>query len=223
LRISDTIAGDLVDIGGVGLDPQQVGAALGQRGDAVLDHPGPAGAVLEGEQAVGHAHGLFELAVAIQRQLARQDRVVGGDGLGLQPLDVVAGQVARLLADRHLLGQARAQAVGAGDDHALVDAQFLEGQAAGAQLLDEVLARHGDLAVLVAALLGVGDLVLDLQAAGAGLDHLLGQQVGGVLVAEAGVDVGDDRHDVGLEAVDGLDRRRLGRLVAGVAGGASGP
>ena len=92
--------------------------------------------------------------------------------------------------------------VGAGDDDAVVDAQLQEGVAAGADLREEVLVRHGDLAVLVAALLFVGDLVLDLQRAGAGLDHLLGQQVGRLGIAEAGVDVGDDRHDVGLVVVD---------------------
>ena len=45
-----------------------------------------------------------------------------------------------------------------------VDAQLEEGVAAGADLGEEVLVRHRDLAVLVAALLLVGDLVLDLQA-----------------------------------------------------------
>jgi hypothetical protein len=65
----------------------------------------------------------------------------------------------------------------------------------------------------------VGDLVLDLDAAGAGLDHLLGQQVGRLGVAEAGVDVGDDRHHVRLEAVDDVDQLLLLRLVAGLPGG----
>ena len=101
-----------------------------------------------------------------------------------------------------LLGQAGAQAVGAGDDDAVVHAQFQEGVADGAHLGQEVLVRHGDLAVLVAALLLVGDLVFDLDGAGARLDHLLGQQIGRFGVAEAGVDVGDDRHDVGDVVVD---------------------
>ena len=94
-----------------------------------------------------------------------------------------------------------------------------EGVAHGVDLRDEVLVRNGDLAVLVAALLLVRDLVLDLHGAGARLDHLLGQQVGGLGVAEAGVDVGDDRHDVGLVVVDLRLDELLGRLVAGGAGG----
>ena len=105
-----------------------------------------------------------------------------------------------------LLGQAGAERVGARDDDAVVDAQLEEGVAAGADLREEVLVRDGDLAVLVAALLLVGDLVLDLERAGAGLDHLLGEQVGRLGVAEAGIDVGDDRHDVGLVIVDRMLR-----------------
>jgi hypothetical protein len=65
---------------------------------------------------------------------------------------------------------------------------------------------HGHFAVLVAALLLVGHLVFDLDAAGARFDELLGQQVGRFGIAETGVDVGDDGHDVGDVAVDlGLD------------------
>ncbi|MCY1440582.1 hypothetical protein D9M71_568650 [compost metagenome] len=79
--------------------------------------------------------------------------------------------------------------------------------------------RNSNLAVLVTALLLVGHLVLDLDAAGTGFDHLLGQQVGGFRVAEAGVDVGDDRYHVGFIAVDlSLDFVLLG-LVAGSTGG----
>ena len=106
------------------------------------------------------------------------------------------------LDDGDLLGQAGAQRVGAGDDDAVIDAQFEEGVAAGADLGEEVLVRNGDLAVLVAALLFVGHLVLDLEGAGAGLDHLLGEQIGRFGIAETGVDVGDDRHDMGLVVVD---------------------
>ncbi len=69
--------------------------------------------------------------------------------------------------------------------------------------------RHGDFAVLVAALLFVGHLVFDLQRAGARLDHFLGEQIGRLGIAEARIDVGDDRHDMGLKIVD----RRQQRLV----------
>jgi hypothetical protein len=118
-----------------------------------------------------------------------------------------------------LLGEAGAERVGAGDDDAIIDAQFEEGVAAGADLREEVLMRHGDLAVLVAALLFVRNLVFDLEGAGARLDHLLGEQIGRLGIAETGVDVGDDRNDVGFVIVDrvldllGLDR------VAGFARG----
>ena len=111
-------------------------------------------------------------------------------------------QVARLVGDGDLLRQVGAQGVGAGDDDAVVDAELEEGVAHRVDLGEEVLVRHRDLAVLVTALLRVGDLVLDLDRAGARLDHLLGQQVGRLVVAETGVDVGDDRHDVGLEVLD---------------------
>ena len=62
--------------------------------------------------------------------------------------------------------------------------------------------RHGDLAVLVAALLLVRHLVFDLQRAGARLDHLLGEQVGRLGIAEPCVDVGDDRNHVSFVVVD---------------------
>src|SRR5690606_24499282 len=84
---------------------------------------------------------------------------------------------------------------------------------------EEVGVRNGHFTVLVAALLLVGNLVLDLDAASACFDHALGQQVGGFRVAETGVDVGDDRYDVGLVVVDlVLDFSRLG-VVASFASG----
>ena len=52
--------------------------------------------------------------------------------------------------------------------------------------------RHSHLAVLVAALLLVGDLIFDLQRARTRLDHLLCEQIGRLGIAKAGVDVGDD-------------------------------
>ena len=133
------------------------------------------------------------------------DRVGVADRFGLEPFDIARGQIAGVLADRDLLGQAGAKAVGAGDDDAIVHAQLLKRQTAGAQLFDEILARHGDLAVLVAALLGVRDLVFDLQRAGAGLDQFLGQQISGVFVAKARIDIGDDRNHMGFEIVQLFD------------------
>ncbi len=77
--------------------------------------------------------------------------------------------------------------------------------------------RNGYFAVLVTALLLVGNLVFDLDAAGTSFDHLLGQQVGRFGVTETSVDVGDDRHYVSFVVVDlGLDFSSLG-LVASFA------
>ncbi len=131
----------------------------------------------------------------------------------------MVADIASGLGDGDLLGQASAQAVGAGNDDAVFHAHFQEGVTDSADLGDEILVRHGHLAVLVAALLFVGNLVLDLQGAGAGLDHFLGQQIGGFRVAETGIDVGDDRHHVRLEIVD-LVLDRLG--LHGISGGAGG-
>src|SRR3979490_2602906 len=44
------------------------------------------------------------------------------------------------------------------------------------------------------------------------LDHLLREQIGCFRIAEAGVDVGDHGHDVGLEGVDLFDQRLFLRL-----------
>ena len=90
--------------------------------------------------------------------------------------------------------------------------------AAGADLLEEVLVRHGDLAVLVAALLFVRNLIFDLERAGAGFDHLLGEQVGGFRIPKAGVYIGDDRHDVGFVIVDGVFETLGFDGVTGLAG-----
>ncbi len=118
------------------------------------------------------------------------------------------------MSDSELLRETRAERVSAGDDDAVVDPEFEERIAHRGELRNEVLVGNGDFAVLVTALLLVRDLVFDLDGAGACLDHLLGQQVGGLGVTEARIDVGDDRHHVGLVVVD-LGLNELGRgLVA---------
>src|SRR3546814_2049496 len=98
---------------------------------------------------------------------------------------ILVAQVAGFLRHGDLLGKAGTEAIGARHDDAVLDPQFHEGVAAGADLRDEILVRHGDLAVLVTALLFVGDLVFDLERAGAGLDHLLGEQIGRLGIAES--------------------------------------
>ena len=62
--------------------------------------------------------------------------------------------------------------------------------------------RNGDLAVLVAALLFVRHLIFDLERAGPSFDHLLGEQISGFRIAKAGINIGDDRHDMGLEILN---------------------
>ena len=79
--------------------------------------------------------------------------------------------------------------------------------------------RHGDLAVLVTALLFVGHLVFDLQRAGPRLDHLLGEQVSRLGIAEAGIDIGDDRNDMRFVLVDFLDQALRVHRVIGFLGG----
>ena len=54
----------------------------------------------------------------------------------------------------------------------------------------------------MSALLLVGDLVFDLDGAGARLDHASSKQISGFFVAESGIDVSDDWHHVGLEPID---------------------
>ncbi len=65
---------------------------------------------------------------------------------------------------------------------------------------------HGDFTVLVTALLLIGNLVFQLNAAGARLDKLLGEQVGGLSVTKARVDIGDDRDDMRLIVIDFSDQ-----------------
>ena len=70
----------------------------------------------------------------------------------------------------------------------------------------------------MAALLFVRNLIFDLQRAGACFDHLLGEQIGCLGIAETGVDIGDDRNDMGFEILDGIDQIGLCGGIAGVAG-----
>src|SRR3546814_20384031 len=72
---------------------------------------------------------------------------------------ILVAQVAGFLRHGDLLGKAGTEAIGARHDDAVLDPKFHEGVAAGADLRDEILVRHGDLAVLVTALLFPVDLV----------------------------------------------------------------
>ena len=214
LRISLHHAADLGDMRFFGFDPQQVGAVL-QRGDAVEHAARFAGVRTELEQVARQALRTQQLAVALEYDVAIAHRIER-DFFDVEEGVVLVAQVARLAGHGDLLGQAGAERVGTGHDQALVHAQFEEGVTHGADLGEEVFMRHGDLAVLVAALLFVGHLVFDLDAAGACLDHLLGHQVSRFGIAETGVDVGDDRHHVGDVVVDLFLDRCLGGAFGGV-------
>ena len=184
----------------LGLDPQQVGAVL-ERGDAVEHDAVLARSGAELVKVRGQTLGGQQLAIAADEDLAIGD-VGGVNFIAIEEAVVLVTQIARFLRVGDLLGQAGAERIGAGDDDAVFHTHFEEGMAAGTDLLEEVFVRHGDLAVLVAALLFVRHLIFDLERAGPRFDHLLGEEVGRFRIAEAGVDVGDDRHDVGFIIVD---------------------
>ena len=208
-------SGDLADVRLFGFDPQQVGTVL-QAVDAVEHAAILARTGAELEQVRRQPLRPQQLAIAADDNVAVAN-LADVDFLAIEEAVVLVANVARLTAEGDLLGQAGAKAVGAGDDDAVFHAQFQECVTDGADLGDEVLVRHGHLAILVAALLFVRHLIFDLQRASAGFDHLLGQQIGGFRVAETGIDVGDDRHHVRLEIVDlVLDRLSL----HGISGGA---
>jgi hypothetical protein len=135
------------------------------------------------------------------------------DLLAIEIRVILIAEIARLLADCDLLGETGPERVRARDDDAVLDAEFEECVPAGADLREEVLVRHRDLAVLVPALLFVADLVLNLERAGSRLDHLPRQQIRRLRIAEAGVDVGDDRHDVRLVVFDRVQQPLLLDLV----------
>ena len=209
-------AGDLFDVRLFGLDPDQVGTVL-QAGDAVENAAILAGSGAELIEVGGQALGSQQLAVTVDQHVAGVARA--RHLFAIEEGVILVAQVARFAGEGDLLGQARAQAVGARDDDAVLDAHFHEGVPQRADLLQEILVRHGDLAVLVAALLFVRHLIFDLQRAGAGLDHLLGEQIGRLGIAEARVDVRDDRYDVRFMIVDRVLDLLCLHLVPGGARG----
>ena len=117
--------------------------------------------------------------------------------------------------------------------------EHVGGEPGGDERADELAGRDEHLAAQVAALLLRGELVLEVHAGGAGLDHRLHQLEGVQRAAEAGLGVGDDRREpVGAVAalrvldlvgaqqrvVDPADERRhaVGRVEALVGVGLAG-
>jgi len=76
----------------------------------------------------------------------------------------------------------------------------------------------GNLAGLVTALLYLRNLVFELDGTGTCFNHLLGEKISGFLIAEACVDIGNDRHNVGLEIVYLVDQGLFLNLVARLIG-----
>ena len=57
----------------------------------------------------------------------------------------------------------------------------------------------------MSTLLGIRNLVFDLDGTSTGFDHALGEQIGSLFVTEARIDVSDDWHHVGFVVVDLLN------------------
>jgi len=190
-----------------------------QRSDAVENATVFTGAFAELEQVGWQALGAHQLAITRNQYIAMA-KVRWIDFVAIEERIVLVCNVASFAGICDLLGQASAERVGAGNDHAIINAQFHEGITDSADLREEVFVRNGNLAILMTALLFIRNLILDLDAACAGFDELLGEQIGRFGVAETCVDIGDDRNDVRFERVDlrehavGVDRiaSRLGRI-----------
>ncbi len=196
---------DLANVRLLGFDPQHVCAVL-QAGDTVQNNTVFARASFELEQARGQALRLQQLAVGLDHNVAVLDLGSVVDVLTVQEAVVLVAQVTRLVGYSDLLGQASTQGVSTGNDNTVVYTQLQERQANRVDLGQEVGVRNSYFTVLVATLLLVRYLVLDLDTASTGFDHLLGQQVGRFGVTETSVDVGNDRHNVGFVVVDLLDQ-----------------
>src|SRR3990167_3305993 len=193
-------ASDLTNVRLLGFDPQHVSAVL-QRSDAVQYAACFTGASAELEQVGRQTLRTQQLAATVQNYVAVV-QVGSRNFFAIQEGVVLVAQVARLVGNSDLLGQASTQGVGTCNDNAVVDAQLEECVANSVDLGQEVGVSNGHFTVLVAALLLIGNLVFDLDAASTRFDHFLSQQVGGFWVTETSVDVGNDRYNVSFVAVD---------------------
>ncbi len=105
---------------------------------------------------------------------------------------VMNGAVVRIAVGGDQVGRV---GVGAGD-HQRRHAEHVGRQTRGDQLLDRFLRGHQHLAAHMAALLHRRQLVFEVHAGGAGLDHRFHQLEGVQHAAEAGFRIGDDRQEV---------------------------
>src|SRR3546814_13660292 len=123
------------------LYPQQVRAIL-ERGDAI-EHATvltrPFSELIEVRRQPLRPH---QLAVAVDDDVTVDAGDVG-DFLAIEEAVVLVAKVARLAAEGDLLGEARAQRIGARDDDPVLDAQFQNGLAAGDRQ-DAVWGKRGE-------------------------------------------------------------------------------
>ena len=96
--------------------------------------------------------------------------------------------VARIMIGQQQIGRIR---IGARDDHR-GHAHDVGREARSDQFVDGLAGRHQHLAAQMAALLGGGELILEMHGGGAGANQRLGQFEGIEIAAEAGLGVGDD-------------------------------
>ena len=127
------------------------------------------------------------LVEAVPGLVEALDRALAGAELLVDGVDVGGEQVRRLGVGAREDDRRHAHAVG--------------GEPRGDQLVDGLARGHQHLAAHVAALLDRRQLVLEVDAGGAGVDHRLHQLEGVQHAAEAGFGVGHDRREE-------VDRRR---------------
>src|SRR5690606_16545906 len=183
--------GNLAHVGFFGFDPQQVSAVL-QAGDAVEDNAIFTGAFLEFEETGLQTLNLEQFALGFNNHVAIVDVVGAADIVAVEEAVVKIAKIARFVGHCDLLGEASAQGVGAGNNNTVVDTELEKGVANSIDFGEKIGMGNGDFTVLVAALFLVGNLVFDLNAAGARFDHFLGQQISGFGVAKTGIDVGNN-------------------------------
>ena len=201
----------------LGLDPQEISTIL-QRGDAVEYHTILPRALSELEQTGCQTSRLQQLAVGLDHHVPIGNVISAVDVIAIEEPVVEITQITRLLRHRNLLGEACTERIGARHDNAVFHAQLQEGVANRANLGDKVGVGDRYLAVLVSALLLVGDLVLNLDSAGACLDHASRQQICGLFITESGIDVSDDRYHVGLKRINFLGNALHLDVVATLTG-----
>ena len=110
--------------------------------------------------------------------------------------------------------QRRALGIGARDQHRRRIAN-IRGETRGDQLVDRFLGRDQNLAAHVAALLGGGQLILEMHASGTCFDHALHEFEGVQHAAETRFGVGDDR----LQPIDRCIPFSMVELIGAQQGG----